>query len=343
MKTNQNSVNGLNKILFVNFSKFALGLTLCVGLTLTSCKKENDSISPDGAALTEFFETNRSESLQTFSLNATTGGIIIGSEGTKVTFQPNSIGFNGNPVTGNVTIQLIELYDRSGMLTLNMPTSGIKPNGDHEVLKSGGEYFLNAVQGSNQLELLIPAEIQSRGVNPAEFENFQIFRAGDDIDATDLWVEADEDGDGENDDAQARDGQGTATGGPAMYNVFNTSAFGWTNLDRWYNYAGTTTQLYVDVPEGFDGDNCSVYLTYDGEPTALARMDIYDEDEELFTEHYGRIPVGQAVHFILVAEIDGVLHYTIQAATISVNHVEVMASPQPTTQAQLEVLIDALP
>jgi hypothetical protein len=342
MKTNQNSVNNLNKTMFVNFSKFALGLTLCIGLTLTSCKKDNDLPTPDGVALTEFFETNRGESLQTFTLNPTTGGVITGSEGTKVVFPPNAIGLNGNPVTGNVTIQLIELYDRSGMLSLNMPTYGSKPNGDHEVLKSGGEFFLNAVQGSNQLELLIPAEIRSRGVNPADFENFQVFRAGNDIKDNDLWKEADEDGDGNTDDAQGRDGQGTA-GGFVMYNAFDTSAFGWTNLDRWYNYTGATTQLYIDVPAGYDGDNCSVYLTYDGEPTALARMDIYDANTELFTEHYGRIPVGQAVHFILVAEIGGVLHYTIQDATIVNGHTEIMATPQPTTQSQLETLIDALP
>lgn len=342
MKTNQNNTNILNNSKNVSYSKIALGLIMVAGLTFTSCRKEDDSPVPDGDALATLFSDNRAESLQTFTLNATTGGTITGSEGTQVTFLPNSIGLNGTPVTGNVTIQLIEIYDRASMLVNNMPTSGIKPNGDGEALKSGGEFFLNAVQGNNQLELLLPAEIQSRNVDPADFENFQVFRAGDNQDDTDLWKEADENGDGETDDARAREGQG-ANGTYVLYNVFNTSSFGWTNLDRWYNYSGATTPLYVDVPEGFDGDNCEVYLTYDGEPTALARMDIYDESLEMFTEHYGRIPVGQAVHFILVAEINGVLNYTIQAATIVNNHIEVMADPQPTTQSQLEALINALP
>jgi len=128
-----------------------------------------------------------------------------------------------------------------------------------------------------------------------------------------------------------------------MYSVFDTSSFGWTNLDRWYNFTGDKTQLYVDVPDGFDGDNCEVYLSYDGEPTALARMDIYNSTSALFTEHYGKIPVGQQVHIILIAEINGQLHYTIQGTTIVENHTEVMADPQPTTQAQLESIINALP
>lgn len=335
-------VNTLKR--FTMKTNFLFVTLFTVALLLTSCKsKEDEEPQPDGQALAEFFQDNREDNLQTFTVNIDGGTQITGAQGTVITFPANSIGLNGVPVTGNISVELVEVYDRAGMLLNNMPTSGIKPNGDQEALKSQGEFFLNAKQGGNQLEILSPVEIQSKGFAPGAWDGgMNVFRAGDDLDATDLWVEADENNDGTNDNAEVREGPGP-NGSIVLYSVFDTSSFGWTNLDRWYNYAGPKTDIFVDVPYGFDGDNCEVFLTYDGEPTALARMDIYDNSLDMFTEHYGLIPVGQAVHIILVAEINGQLHYTIQGTTVTVDHVEVMAAPQPTTQAALETLINALP
>ncbi len=337
MKTisNQNSLRKKTNVFLL--------LAISFSLFITSCKKEDNEVpQPNGQALADFFKNNRNEDLQSFNVNIDGGTQVTGSQGTVVTFPANSIGLNGVPVSGNVEIELVEIYDKASMLVNNMPTTGIKPNGDHEILKSAGEFYLNATQGGNQLEILLPVEIQSKGSDPSEWDSgMKVFRAGDELQATDLWEEADENEDGENDKAEGRDGEGPD--GYVIYSVFDISSFGWTNLDRWYNYNGTLTNIFIDVPDGFDGDNCEVYLSYDGEPTALARMDVYDSSAELFTEHYGRIPVGQAVHIILVTEIGGQLYYTIQGTTVVMDHTEVMAYPQPTTQAALETLINSLP
>ena len=343
MKTKQLNFTNLNKSKIVKNMKNLMGITLLIALTLTSCKKpEDDEPQADGAALTHIFENNRADAMQSFVVDIDGGATITGSQGTQVTFPANSIGLNGSPVSGNIDVELIEVYDRAAMLLQNMPTSGIKPNGDQEALKSAGEFFLNATQNGNQLEILLPVTIQSKGVAPGTWESMQVFRAGDDANDTDLWTEADENNDGANDNAEGGEGPGP-NGTYVVYSVFDTSAFGWTNLDRWYNFTGQLTDIYVDTPDEFDGDNCEVFLTYDGEPTALARMDNYDSGLGMFTEHFGRIPVGQAVHIILVAEIGGTLHYTMQGTTIVDNHIEVMAAPQPTTQAALEAMINALP
>jgi hypothetical protein len=127
-----------------------------------------------------------------------------------------------------------------------------------------------------------------------------------------------------------------------MYSAFDMNGFGWTNLDRWYNYAGQLTDLFVDVPDGYDGNNSVVYLSYDGE-NGLARMDLYDTNLEMFTEHFGRIPVGQEVHFIMITDIAGQLYYAIQGATIVDNHIEVINTLTPITQAALTTLINDLP
>jgi hypothetical protein len=333
---------------FINFNKsrvlqkiLKIATVLSILLLVASCEKKED-IQPqiDGAALEARFQENRLDATQEFTLDAASGGVVTGSQGTQITFPPNAFGLNGTPVTGNVKVSLIEIYDRASMLLKDKSTLGIHDNGDKEILKSAGEFFIEAEQGSTKLDLLTMAQVQSAPVDFANLDgNMQIFRGDDNTNGD--WVQTDEDGDGENDKPEIRDGQG-ATGEFATY-TYNIGTFGWTNLDRWYSYTGPKTKLFVDVPDGFDKDNCSVYLTYDGEPTALARMDVWDTSLKMFTEHYGYIPIGQQVHIIMVAEIDGQLNYAIQGTTIVDQHVEVITSLSPITQPALEALINALP
>jgi len=350
MKTQKlNFTNLKNGKVVNNIFKSVLGLSLIA--TFASCVEGGDmdveTPQPDGIALNDRFQNNRIDALQEFTLDAAAGGTITGLQGTNVTFLPNSFGLNGSPVTGNVTVQLIEIYDKASMLLNNKSTLGMKANGDKEALKSAGEFFINAKQGVNELELLAMAAVQSRPVDFADLDGgMQIFRGGPDQDCDGIdndcdWVAADEDENGEQDDAKIRDGQG-ADGEFATYN-YDIGTFGWTNLDRWYNYTGAKTEIFIAVPAEFNEDNCAVYLSYDGEPTALARMDVYNTTLEMFTEHYGLIPIGLEVHIIMVAEIDGVLHYAIQGTTIVEDHIEVISGLSPITQPALESLINGLP
>ena len=342
MKTQKLNFTNLKNSKVVNrILKNVLGVMVLA--SLASCINDKDEVlvpQPDGVALAARFEDNRADATQEFILDAAAGGVIIGTQGTQVTFQPNSFGLNGTPVTGNVTVKLIEIYDKASMLLKDKSTLGMRANGDKEALKSAGEFHISALQSDVQMELLEMAGVQSRPVDFADLEGgMQIFRGDDDTNGD--WVEADEDGDGEKDDAQIRDGQG-ADGAFATYN-YDIGDFGWTNLDKWYNYAGAKTEIFIDVPAEFNQDNCAVYLSYDGEASTLARMDVYNTTLEMFTEHYGLIPVGLEVHIIMVAEIDGQLNYAIQGTTIVEDHIEVISSLSPITQAALETLINDLP
>jgi hypothetical protein len=340
----QNFTNLKNSKVVSNIFKSLLGLSLIA--TFTSCISDPDIIDiepqADGIALNQRFQDNRINALEEFTIDAATGGVITGSQGTKVSFPANSFKLNGTLVTGNVDIQLIEIYDKSSMVLKNRTTLGEKPNGDREALKSAGQFFVNAKKGSNDLELAEMALITSRNVAPANVDwEMKVFKAGETLESTDDWVEADEDNNGEQDDVKFDEVEGTI-GIMVTYN-FDLGSFGWSNLDRWYSFAGPKTQIFIDVPEGFNGDNCAVYLYYDNENTAIARMDIWDEEEELFTEHYGSIPIGLEVHIIMVAEIEGQLHYALQGTTIVDNHIEVISGLTPITQTALESLINGLP
>ncbi|PCH53469.1 MAG: hypothetical protein COC22_02655 [Flavobacteriaceae bacterium] len=342
MKTQTQNFTNLKKSKVVN-RIFKNALWIMVLASFASCIKNDDEVlapQPDGIALNQRFNDNRTNAVQEFILDASAGGVITGTQGTQVTFQPNSFGLNGSPVTGNVTVKLIEIYDKASMLLKDKSTLGMRANGDKEALKSAGEFHITALQGDVQMELLEMAGVQSKPVDFADLDGgMQIFRGDDNTNGD--WVEADEDGDGEKDNAQIRDGQGAA-GEFATYN-YDIGDFGWTNLDRWFSFTGPKTELFIDVPAEYNQDNCAVYLSYDGEPTALARMDVYNTTLEMFTEHYGLIPIGQEVHIIMVTEIDGQLNYAIQGTTIVDQHIEVITSLAPITQPALEALINSLP
>lgn len=345
MKTQTQNFTNLNSSIVVNkILKNVIGLSIVV--FFGSCMPDNEvepyQPQPNGIALNNRFENNRIDDVEEFTVDAASGGIITGSQGTKVNFPPNVFGLNGSPVTGNVTVQLIEIYDKSDIILKNMSTLGERSNGDKEALKSAGEFFIDAKQGANELELLGMIEVTSRNVAPGDMDwNMKLFRAGDDLNDTDNWVEADEDNNGEPDGVEFREAQG-ANGVMATYN-FDLGSFGWSNLDRWYSFTGPKTEIFVDVPEGYDADNCAVFLYYDGENTAIARMDVYNETNEMFTEHYGLIPIGLEVHIIVVTEIDGQVYYAMQGTTIVDDHIEVISSLSPTTQTALESLINSLP
>ena len=101
----------------------------------------------------------------------------------------------------------------------------------------------------------------------------------------------------------------------------------------------------MDVPEGWDNSNCAVYLSYDGEANTLANFDTYDSGTELFTEHYGLIPIGLEVHVILVSESEGSWSYAIQGQTIEEDHLATFELTElvDTDMEGLVAAINALP
>ncbi|RZS98935.1 hypothetical protein [Aquimarina brevivitae] len=319
-------------------------MTLLIVL-LVSCKSDDDTQpfeeSFDGEALQQAIQEARAENVQSFAITAETGGEVQGEEGTILSFGPNAFeDQNGNPVTGSVTIELLEVYDKSKMVLAKLPTNGKRPDGTVETLKSGGEFFINATQAGENLTLATNFMLFAPA---AEFdEGMQLFNgvANDcpepDV-ACDVVWEEEEQGGLEPMQREGPDGQGVSGYGGFLSN------FGWTNIDRWFSDPRPKTTLYVNVPEGFDDTNCNVYVSYDGEPTALALLDIYNTETELFSEHYGQIPIGLEVHIIFVSIQDDQYVYAIQPTTIEEDHTEVITETSTATEAELVALINDLP
>ncbi|MBN4077546.1 hypothetical protein JYT25_00170 [bacterium AH-315-C20] len=295
---------------------------------LTACKK-NDPIpgpTPDAADLINFISGNVSDKIQNFTVSANSPIYIVGNEGVILSLPANQLeDAGGTLISGNVDIELIEITKKSAMLLLDKPTRGKMANGDHELLISRGEYYVTIKQFGTEVVLISPMHVTAPAAFDGTMRKFVDVGTGDEL----LWDMAD-------DSIIVADSTGSG------FDIL-PDEWGWTNIDRFYSDPRPKTTIFADLPDGFDNTNTEVYLSYDGEGPALANFDKWDSNQNMFTEHYGLIPIGLDVHFIAIAIVDDDLHYCIESVSITDNHVQDISDFAVTTEAQLINLIDNLP
>jgi hypothetical protein len=312
---------------------------LCfTAIILASCNQDKDNdLVATAAAFLNIREQALNRQTQNFTLTAGTGLISFTSaKGVILKIDGNSLTKNGNPVTGAVNIEFVELFDKGSMLVTNKPTMGVMTNGDHSLLISGGEFFIKATQGGAALATISPLLLQvpTNLTNGAD-QDMTLWNGIIKDDTNLVWQKAD-DGSG----ANGRNGlQVTAT---TYYLAIGN--FGWTNVDKFFSDPRPRTTILAAAPVGYDNTNSAIYLSYDGEgQNALAQLDTYTTTG-LFSEHYGQIPIGLACHVIFVTEDNGQWRYAIKAVTTQANDVYTFTLSETTlaTEAQLIAAINAI-
>jgi hypothetical protein len=319
--------------------------------TSISCDKSGQDPKPltpkpgPNDVVNNFFKNELAELKQSFTLSATNGGTIFGKDGTRIRFTAGSFRTQNNQsVSGEVTVELIEVYKKADMLLADMPTRGRNAEGVVSTLISGGEFYVNVKQNGAQLKMdanssyEIAAPVATTGLQDIMFPFTGVEECDNNGDCDIFWEQ-------NRGEVVVRDlkGDGTATGGTQSAYFTFQSQFGWTNIDKWFSDPRPKTTIFADVPDGYNNTNCAVYISYEGEPTALAAFDVYNPTTGLFTEHYDQIPIGLKVHFIMVSVIGEQWHYAIKSATITNNHVETFTELQPVTETQLRTIINELP
>ncbi|AUC83210.1 hypothetical protein [Lacinutrix sp. Bg11-31] len=272
---------------------------------------------------------------QTFQFDGSDGNITLTSEnGVQININTNCLTLNGNAVTGTIDLEYVELFEKGSMLSTNKPTMGEMPNGDKALLISGGEFFVEATQngvalGTNcNYQLVVPGSLTG-GTDPA----MTLWEGEIAEDDTLTWDEVDD----------ATGQGGVFAEGADYYSILD--GFGWSNIDRFYSDPRPKTQIKVQAPVGYNYENSAVYLSYDGEDSGLAQLDTYDGTLNLFSEHYGQIPIGLECHLIFVSVEDGDWKYAIKPVTIVDNDIITFTLGETTngTEAALTALINALP
>jgi len=239
-------------------------------------------------------------------------GIEFQSEkGVMLNIFEGTLTLEGEPVSGTVDLEFVEIFDAGGMLTTNKPTMGLKEDGSKALLISGGEFYVNVTQNGEQLDvtnhmqLIVPTDLTG-GAD----QDMKLWTGEIDDNENLAWEE----------ERVGADGAGNLFVEGDQYFSF-LSGFGWTNVDRFFSDPRPKTTLEVVVPNGYDLQNCSVYLYYDGEPNALAQLDTFNEANNSISEHYGQIPVGLEMHVIFVTEENGEWKYAIQGHTVDENDI----------------------
>ncbi|HEX7412679.1 MAG TPA: hypothetical protein VF411_01445 [Bacteroidia bacterium] len=139
--------------------KTSKSLILLIAIVaVVSCKKDTKSSTTttppptptDNYSSVNAFFSKNGVAMQSYTINGTTGGSFTSPQGTTVTIPANAFLTQASvPVTGNVIIQFKDIYKKSDMLLSNMPTMTYYGN----PLKSGGEFFIKAIQNNAALIL----------------------------------------------------------------------------------------------------------------------------------------------------------------------------------------------
>ncbi len=102
----------------------------------------------DNSAILPFLQQHRPQRQQ-FVVDAQNPGTITGSNGTQVIFGPQAFTRpDGSAVTGQVQLEMIEIYDRGDMILAQMP-----PVFNGRLLVTAGEIYLNAKQQGTTLRV----------------------------------------------------------------------------------------------------------------------------------------------------------------------------------------------
>lgn len=328
--------------------KFSFTKTILLGMIAVmgaSCSQDDAPPIPDAAFVAPTaaeFRNLRDIALamhtETALFNAEEGITFTSNDDAELTIYPNCLSLNGDLVTGEVELTFVDIYDSKFMAPTNKPTMGLKPNGDKAMLITGGEFFIEVRKDGILLDAGCSYKLVVPGDNTGGADPEMILWNGLIDDNGDLtWDPMEERGDG-------HDGGGQIYVEESSYFVF-THNFGWTNIDKFYSDPREKTTLNVKVPEEFNFANCALYLTYDGEGHALAKLDRFDSETSIFSEHYGQIPIGMNVHLLFVTADGDDYRYAIQGVTIAENETYefTLEETQTGTYDDWVMAIEALP
>lgn len=306
-----------------------------------ACKKENPdkgNAANSAKAFTAKFGAQR----QIKQINASAlPQTVTFLDGTKVTFPIGSLTKGGVPVTGNVSVEVLEVLKRSAVIFSGANTNHISG----APLASDGFIFIDVKSNGVSVDqnLAVPVQIAI----PAK-------RDGN----TQLWVGVNQDNEPL---AAAADNQ-MAWGEPrkaangqvpnqvaAVQNTFtfNFGSLGWINCDVFYNYSNPKTTVRVEVLNN-PGSMASFY-SYTGETYVYfcakgsnVVAQLYTPDGANKVKSYeNMMPVGSEGRMFSFSIKDGKYYYAAKEITISANQ-NISLTLAETTEAAVQDAINSL-
>ena len=317
------------------------GLALSIGLLFFSCKKETPNPMTGGggssSSIKTFMTDNRTENTQTFTVSASEYSTIKGNQGTVVKFAPNMfMTVNGQAVSGTLDISLLEILDKSSMIS-----NGVATESNDEMIISGGELKLTVSQNGEELKLADASNgpvvyVPTMQADP----NMNLFEGMEDNNGDVIWTETDSlvIDSTTGDSLSFSDSSVVWDGNEYYYFDFDNSDLGWINCDFFWDNPDAKITVNAQATEAkFTYENTVFYIVYDNY-NSVGQMADYDNDG-VFSQT--EIPVNLDITIVAVSEIDGQFHYgELPATTVDDQVYDVTLLP--VTETELQANIDAL-
>lgn len=294
-----------------------------------SCKKDGTIVT--NAKTAKEFVAIYGPQKQTFTINASTANTLTLKGGTVITIPANAFKSGGVPVTGQVTVEALEVLKRSDVLFSGTNTNHISG----APLASDGFIYVNAKVGNTDVDKSMAANMQIK--IPAGRSGF-----------TQIW-EGVENAGGNQMGWQAPKANGVAletnpTNG--FYN-FDFGTLGWINCDVFYSYANPKTTIKVEVLN--NPGSMASFRAYTGETFVFfcakgsnVAAQIYTPDGANKVKSYDNMmPIGVQGKYLSFAIKDGKYYYAELETTITANQ-SITLSLIETTESQVQSAITSL-
>ena len=212
-------------------------------------------------------------------------------------------------------IEFIEALHKREMLMLNKQTV----TSDGQLLVSGGIVYINATQNNGLIQLSINDDNPVQVSLPStDYLAMDYFNGGVDLDGDFAWNLSIDDTVITNTNENGND----TLGGFFIFD-FEVDSVGWINCDYFYSSGDPLTDVEVDLPEGYNGDNTMVFIYYN-DINSVANMN-YSQEDGIFNLGYSyETPIGMDVNFVVVSDINGSYYYSVVSTIIIENHLEII-------------------
>jgi hypothetical protein len=236
------------------------------------------------------------EYLQTFKVAAAKKIVIKGEKGTIIRIPENIfVDTNGAIVTGEITIELLEIYTRSDMILNNIQTTS-----DSELLETRGMIYIRASSSNMQLSLRKNAFYTIEFPTKDKQNDMNIFY-GDTTNHDINWKQAK---DNFRSDITYLDDRNELS----KY-IFNSTELGWINCDRFLNQTATT-DLIVNTSDTLEVNFCLVFKSI------KSVMNVSDRKGVI---KFYNVPLGQTATLIAFKRTSSEIFYSSETITIQEN------------------------
>lgn len=276
----------------MNYSAYVY---FALALTLASCSNK-DLAEP--LNLSEYRSLYLEENKETFdNLNPEENIELTTKDGVTIQLPSKAFKKDNFIYTDHVTIEFLLITDKANMILSGMGTVA-KYNGTYKMLKTCGEYYINAYDTDTKQELdLVKDYTISIPNSLTDSENIlpmRLFRAG--LEEIQFWNLV------SSNPADVIQTLDTSEG----RTIIEFNSFGWFNGDAFIEKDQALSVVEFQYPNGLSKDNALTFISLKGFPFSM-----FNIETPIFHK--------EKAHLICISRIADKYHYTYQEFTTSAN------------------------